>query len=179
MATVIVAPTHEAAERKLGEMLSMLDASVAATRRIAADLRPLLLDDLGLMPAIEWLVQNFMQRTGMVCELDADEEMELHEPYATAVFRIVQESLVNVAKHSKASRAKVTLDLQGHEMLLSVQDDGVGFSTGSGRKPNSLGLAGLRERAQLLKGTISVKSHPGRGTTIEARIPVADFEATP
>ncbi len=166
-----------ATDRKLGEMLSMLDASVAATRRIAADLRPLVLDDLGLMPAIEWLVQNFMQRTGMVCELEADEELELHEPYATAVFRIVQESLVNVAKHSRASRVRVALELAGPEMLLSVRDDGVGFSLAGGRKPNSLGLAGLRERAQLLKGTISVHSEPGRGTTIEARIPVSDAGA--
>jgi signal transduction histidine kinase len=158
-------------------MLSMLDGSVAATRRIAADLRPLVLDDLGLMPAIEWLVQNFTQRTGIACELDADEELELHEPYATAVFRIVQESLVNVAKHSKAKRVKVVMDLAGREMLLSVQDDGVGFAPAAGRKPNSLGLAGLRERAQLLKGTIRLQSQPGRGTTVEARIPVIDTGA--
>jgi PAS domain S-box-containing protein len=164
-------------DRKLGEMLSMLDGSVAATRRIAADLRPLVLDDLGLMPAIEWLVQNFTQRTGIACELDADEELELHEPYATAVFRIVQESLVNVAKHSKAKRVKVVMDLAGREMLLSVQDDGVGFAPAAGRKPNSLGLAGLRERAQLLKGTIRLQSQPGRGTTVEARIPVIDTGA--
>lgn len=161
-------------DRKLAGMLSMLDASVAATRRIAADLRPLLLDDLGMLPAIEWLVQNFTQRTGMACELEADEELELHEPYATAVFRIVQESLVNVAKHSRASTVKVTLDLAGRQMLLIVKDDGVGFSPAAGRKPNSLGLVGLRERAQLLKGTINVQSQPGRGTTIEVRIPVAE-----
>lgn len=163
-----------AVERKLGEMLAMLDASVAATRRIAADLRPLLLDDLGLMPAIEWLVQNFEQRTGMACELDADEELELDEPYATAVFRIVQESLVNVAKHSKATQVSVAIARSGKTMLLSVRDNGVGFSPVAGRKPHSLGLAGLRERAQLLKGTISVHSQPGEGTTVEARIPVGE-----
>lgn len=159
-------------DRKLGDMLAMLDSSVAATRRIAADLRPLVLDDLGLMPAVEWLVQNFTQRTGVTCELEADEDLELEEPYATAVFRIVQESLVNVAKHSKAKRVKVVMDLDGPEMLLSVQDDGVGFSPAAGRKPNSLGLAGLRERARLLKGTISLQSQPGSGTRVEARIPI-------
>lgn len=162
------------AERKLGEMLAMLDASVAATRRIAADLRPLLLDDLGLIPAIQWLVQNFVQRTGMACELDADEELELHEPYATAVFRIVQESLVNVAKHSQATQVRVAIARSGKAMLLSVRDNGVGFSPAAGRKPHSLGLAGLRERAQLLKGTIGVHSQPGQGTTVEARIPVGE-----
>jgi PAS domain S-box-containing protein len=167
-------PDPQGAGRKLGEMLAMLDASVAATRRIAADLRPLLLDDLGLMPAIEWLVQNFEQRSGMACTLDADEDLELHEPYATAVFRIVQESLANVAKHSRATQVRVAIARTGKEMLLSVQDNGVGFSTAASRKPHSLGLAGLRERAQLLKGTMSVQSQPGQGTTVEARIPVGE-----
>src|SRR5688572_31662009 len=83
------------ARAKLDGMLAMLDAAVASTRRIAADLRPLVLDDLGLVPAIEWLVQNFTQRTGVPCRLEADESIELREPYATAVFRIVQESLAN------------------------------------------------------------------------------------
>ena len=164
----------QGAARKLDEMLAMLDASVAATRRIAADLRPLLLDDLGLMPAIEWLVQNFTQRTGIACELIADEELELPEPYATAVFRIVQESLVNVAKHSHATRVEVSMARTGAEMTLKVQDNGVGFSPGVARKPNSLGLVGLRERAQLLKGSVSVDSGPGRGTTVQARIPVRE-----
>jgi signal transduction histidine kinase len=164
----------QAAATKLAEMLSMLDASVAATRRIAADLRPLLLDDLGLMPAIEWLVQNFTQRTGMACELDADEDLELREPYATAVFRIVQESLVNVAKHSRATGVRIKMTRTGTEILLSVRDDGVGFSASDPRKPASLGLAGLRERAQLLKGTVRIDSAPGHGTTVEARIPVQE-----
>ncbi|MGZ5786939.1 MAG: PAS domain-containing sensor histidine kinase [Ramlibacter sp.] len=164
----------QAAGRKLDEMLGMLDASVAATRRIAADLRPLLLDDLGLMPAIEWLVQNFTQRTGVACDLLADEELELEEPYATAVFRIVQESLVNVAKHSQATRVEVSVAHSGAQMTLKVQDNGVGFLPGASRKPNSLGLVGLRERAQLLKGTVSVDSAPGRGTTVQASIPVQD-----
>ena len=164
------------AARKLGDMLSMLDAAVAATRRIAADLRPLLLDDLGLMPAIEWLVQNFTQRTGIPCELDADESLELNEPYATAVFRIVQESLANVGKHSKAHEAHVRLAREGAELVLAVRDDGIGFTTGQPRKPNSLGLPGLRERADLVRGAVSIRSEPGRGTTVEARIPVRDWQ---
>jgi PAS domain S-box-containing protein len=157
---------------KLEEMLGMLDASVAATRRIAADLRPLVLDDLGLVPAIEWLVQNFTQRTGVACALEADEDLELQEPYATAVFRIVQESLVNVAKHARARQVRVAIVRTPSEIRLSVTDDGLGFDTSAGRKPNSLGLAGLRERAQLVQGAFSVRSELGRGTTVEALIPV-------
>ncbi|MEJ7931906.1 PAS domain-containing sensor histidine kinase [Ramlibacter sp. AN1015] len=165
---------------KLAGMLEMLDASVAATRRISADLRPLVLDDLGLVPAIEWLVQSFTQRHGVPCALDADESLELGEPHATAVFRIVQESLANAAKHARANQVWVRVAREGREIVLSVRDDGQGFRTDADRKPQSLGLIGLRERAQLLEGTVRIASAPGQGTRIEARIPAprADLEPT-
>ncbi len=168
----------EAAARKLAGMLEMLDASVAATRRIAADLRPLVLDDLGLVPAIEWLAQTFTQRHGVTCELDLDESLELGEPHATAVFRIVQESLANVAKHAHARTAWVRVAREGREIVLDVRDDGVGFDAGAGRKPQSLGLIGLRERAQLLAGTVRIESTPGEGTHMVARIPVPAGQGT-
>lgn len=162
------------ASRKLDAMLAMLDTSVAATRRIAADLRPLILDDLGLIPAVEWLVQNFTQRTGVPCVLDADEDMELGEPYATAVFRIVQEALVNVAKHARATRVSVGLQLTQDAVSLDVRDDGTGFDTAAPRKAGSLGLAGLRERARLAMGTVEIESRPGEGTRVKAVIPVRE-----
>jgi signal transduction histidine kinase len=161
------------ASRKLDAMLGMLDTSVAATRRIAADLRPLILDDLGLIPAVEWLVQNFIQRTGVACVLDADEDMELGEPYATAVFRIVQEALVNVAKHARATQVTIELQLRADAVSLEVRDDGIGFDTTAPRKAGSLGLAGLRERAQLAMGRVDIQSRPGEGTRVQAVIPVA------
>lgn len=157
---------------KLEGMLTMLDSTVAATRRIAADLRPLLLDDLGLGPAVEWLAHNFSQRTGVPCQLSVDDEVELHEPYATAVFRIVQESLANVAKHAKATHVSVQIDRQPQAVMLRVTDNGVGFVAGGPRKPHSLGLMGLRERAQLLRGSIAIDSQPGQGTRVEVRIPL-------
>ena len=157
---------------KLAGMLAMLDDSIAATRRIAADLRPLLLDDLGLPPAIEWLTQNFMQRSGVACELDMDEALELHEPYATAVFRIVQESLANVAKHANATEVEVVVARTAGEVTLRINDNGAGFQPGGPRKLKSLGLAGMRERAHLLKGTLDIDSAPGAGTRVEARIPL-------
>jgi PAS domain S-box-containing protein len=164
-----------AAQSKLDAMLAMLDTAVASTRRIAADLRPLLLDDLGLAPAIEWLVQNFTQRTGVPCALDIDDTLELQEPYATAVFRIVQESLVNVGKHAQATQARVRVAREADgTMVLSVEDDGVGFRQADPRKPQSLGLVGLRERAHLLKGEVRIASTPGAGTRVEARIPVIE-----
>ena len=167
----------EAAADKLGAMLRMLDDSVASTRRIAADLRPLVLDDLGLVAAVDWLVQGFMQRTGVACELEADEDMELGEPYATAVFRIVQESLANVAKHAHAANVKVALERTSDAVILDVRDDGVGFDPAAPRHPGSLGLAGLRERASLALGRVDIDSRPGGGTRVHARIPVPEGSA--
>lgn len=165
------------AVRKLADMVSMLDTAVASTRRIAADLRPLLLDDLGLQPAIEWLANNFTQRTGVPCEVNVDEDLELQEPHATAVFRIVQESLQNVAKHANASEVGVLVARTPQAVILEVKDNGRGFAIDAPRKPLSLGLMGLRERAYLLKGTVSIDSEPGRGTRIEVRIPMTGQEA--
>jgi PAS domain S-box-containing protein len=160
------------AQQKIVTMLSMLDGAVASVRRIAADLRPLVLDDLGLVPAIEWVAQNFTQRTGVPCELQVDESLELEEPFATGVFRIVQESLANVAKHASANKVDVELKADGEHIVLRVRDDGIGFRPGAPRKPQSLGLVGLRERAMLMRGEVRVESAPGTGTCVEARIPL-------
>lgn len=164
----------DAVRAKLDDMLGLLDTTVAATRRISSDLRPLLLDDLGLVPAIEWLTHNFSQRHGVPCRLSLDEDVELGEPYATAVFRIVQESLVNVAKHAGASRVDVRVERTGAAVILEVADDGAGFALDAPRKASSLGLMGLRERARLLQGTVEIDTAPGRGTRIRVAIPVPE-----
>ena len=158
--------------RKLREMIGMLDQAVAATRRIAADLRPLILDDLGLVPALEWLGNGFTQRHGVACRLELDEGVELQEPHATALFRIVQESLSNVGKHARARNVVVRLAREGDEVLLSVTDDGVGFDPDQPHNPASLGLAGLRERIRLLRGSLAISSSRGQGTRIELRVPL-------
>ena len=170
---------HAVADARLTDMLQMLDHTIAATRRIAADLRPLLLDDLGLVPAIEWLAHSFNQRTGVACTLAADEALELREPYATAIFRIVQESLANVTKHAGASAVTVALVRIPGAITLAISDNGCGFEVGAPRKPQSLGLMGLRERALLLKGSLSIASTPGQGTSIEVSIPMPDTQVLP
>lgn len=161
-----------AADEKLRGMLAMLDDTIAATRRIAADLRPLLLDDLGLVPAIEWLAGNFSARYGVSCQVSVRDDLELQEPYATAVFRIVQESLVNVGKHAAATEVQVSLDHVGWAVQVAVQDNGRGFDTAAPRKPGSLGLMGLEERAALVDGTVKVLSAPGQGTRVEVLVPL-------
>lgn len=178
MDTIWVRDNAEAGAVKLSarltEMLEMLDRTVAATRRMASELRPLMLDDLGLVPAIEWLLENFTHRCGVPCRLSVDKEQELEfqEPHATAIFRIVQESLNNVAKHADASHVLVSLEKTLDRVHLVVQDNGCGFLTKSPRKPQSLGLVGLRERAHLLGGHVRIQSAPGQGTCVEVSIPL-------
>jgi PAS domain S-box-containing protein len=158
---------------KLGAMQAMIDRTVAAIRRISSDLRPLILDDLGLVPAAEWLAQDFTQRTGVPCQLVVGSgDLEFRDPHATAIFRILQESLTNVARHAEARRVEVALDRADGAVTLDVRDDGRGFSTGDPRRPGSFGLAGLRERAQLLGGDVRIESRPGQGTTVHVRIPL-------
>jgi len=172
-------PDHEQGPSRMETMLSLLDDTAIMTRRIAADLRPLMLDDLGLVPAAEWLVQSFTQRTGVRCEFATSPGLELKEPYATAVFRILQESLTNVARHAQASQAEVAMHRHDGTVVLMVRDNGRGFAAGSPSKPNSFGLIGLRERVYLLNGKVAIDSAPGRGTLVEVRIPLEPPAAAP
>ena len=164
---------------KLSEMVEMLDRTVAATRRMAADLRPLMLDDLGLVPAIEWLTSSFTKRCGVPCRLEISTELELEllEPHATALFRIVQESLSNIGKHASASQVVISMDKFSSTVSLVVKDDGCGFFTAGARKPRSLGIMGMRERAQLLGGQVVVSSVFGRGTSVEVSLPLGPMGA--
>ncbi|QJR14240.1 PAS domain-containing sensor histidine kinase [Usitatibacter palustris] len=167
----------DAVKAKLAAMQLLLDGTVAAARRISSDLRPLMLDDLGLAAACDWLAENFRSRTGLACELVLGEgDLDLPDPWATAVFRVLQESLTNVTKHSGATQVEVTLVRVAGEVVLTVHDNGRGFSISDPRKPGSQGLTSLRERASLLHGTAIVESTPGRGTLIELRLPVRDAE---
>lgn len=164
---------RKALSAELAPVNSLLDEAVVATRRIAADLRPLVLDDLGLVAAAEWLAQNFRQRHGIECELIIEPpDLDLDEPQATAVFRIMQESLTNIGRHARASRATLSLTRHDDHVSLVVQDNGVGFDLSTPRKLNSFGLSGLRERAYLVAGEVSIRSSPGHGTSIDVRIPL-------
>ncbi|HET6264850.1 MAG TPA: sensor histidine kinase, partial [Usitatibacter sp.] len=138
-----------------------------------ADLRPLMLDDLGLTAAAEWMVQNFATRTGIKCDLALGKgELDLPDPYATTVFRTLQECLTNAAKHAEATHVDVSLYREDGDVLLEVSDDGRGFETQAQARPGSFGLIGLRERAYLVGGDLSIDSVPGRGTRVQLRVPV-------
>lgn len=163
----------DAPDAELADMRALVDEAVTSTRRIAADLRPVMLDDLGLAPAVEWLVEAFQQRHGIDCNLEiVPEDLDLEEPYASTAYRIIQESLTNVARHAHARSVRIDLICEGKQIVLRVRDDGVGFDLSARRKPNSFGLAGLRERAYLVDGELRIDSSPGRGTMIEVHIPL-------
>jgi len=158
---------------RIDAMRSIVDGTVASTRRIASDLRPMLLDDLGVVAAAQWLAEGFQKRYGIACDLQVDPpEFELADPQATSVYRILQEALTNVARHAQASRVEITLRRTDAGVSLAVRDDGRGFDAAKSARPNAFGLVGLRERAYLVDGTIRIDTAPGRGTAIEVAIPV-------
>jgi PAS domain S-box-containing protein len=163
------APKSELAG-KLTEMQTLVDGTVAATRRISSDLRPLILDDLGIAAAAEWLVQNFTRRTGVHCELAIAPGLEVGEPNATGVFRVLQETLTNIARHAQATQVEVNLGPEDGRLVLHVQDNGRGFDTSASHRQGSFGLMGIRERAALLGGEVKIESAPGQGTLVELRL---------
>lgn len=167
-------PDEEADLRaKVERMKHVVDTTVAAVRRIAADLRPVMLDDLGLAPALESLLAGFSERTGIRTRLDARTgESELREPHATAVYRMVQEALTNVARHAQASAASVTLEEDKGKLRVTVTDDGVGISPQASSATKSYGLLGIRERAHTLGGAARIYRAPGKGTVVEISLPL-------
>jgi PAS domain S-box-containing protein len=168
-----------AAATRIATMQKLLSSTVAATRRIAADLRPLVLDDLGLVAAAQWLVEKFKDRHGIDCAITVSpERIDIDDPHATAIFRIMQEALQNVAKHAQATRVDVTLALADGHVTLCVRDNGRGFDTAAPRKNTSFGLVGLRERAHLIAADLRVESAPGQGTRIDVAIPLAPQPVT-
>ena len=169
-----------AVSAKLAAMKGLLDGTTAATRRISANLRPAVLDDLGFVPAVEWLVQSFNQHSQIACELDiGNPDLKLGGLHASAAFRIIQESLTNIAKHSRATLAEISIGTDEANVTIAVRDNGSGFDQSNPRKANSFGLLGLRERVYLLDGTIAIDSSPGNGTAISILIPIASQDPRP
>jgi signal transduction histidine kinase len=152
-------------------ILRTLDHTVTSVQRISAELRPSMLDDLGLVAAIEAEARLFEERTGIECELSLMNDPSLGERDATATYRIVQEALTNVARHSNASRVEIRLRERAEELLLEIRDDGRGLTEEQAGDRTSFGLIGMRERADLLGGTLVFEGVPGRGTIVSVRIP--------
>jgi len=155
-------------------ILRTIDSTVTSVQRISSELRPSVLDDLGLFAAIEWEARLFEERTGIECELSVPDEMPDTDPVSSAaIYRMFQEAMTNVARHSNASRVEVRVRERSGELLLEVRDDGRGIVSEEIANPSSLGLAGIRERADILGGTALIEGVPGRGTIVSIRIPLS------
>jgi signal transduction histidine kinase len=163
---------------RVQRVLELLDRTVDSIRRVAYELRPPLLTEFGLASAIDVEVSAFHQRTGIECEISSrSPAIELDPERSTAVFRVVQEALTNVARHAHATRVEIRLRQSQSELLLDVQDNGRGITPQQLADPRSLGLLGMRERISQFGGTIVIEGVPGRGTIFKVRIPTQNATA--
>ncbi|MDB6041061.1 MAG: putative Sensor histidine kinase, partial [Verrucomicrobiales bacterium] len=152
-------------------MTILLAGTVASVQRIAADLRPGVLDDLGLLAALEWYAEEFEKRSRIRCIWTERREVpSLSIQTATTLFRIFQEALTNIGRHAKATEARFSLRCESHEVILEVSDNGKGFPAEDFEKKQSLGLLGMRERAHLVGGRVEIQSMPGAGATVRIRV---------
>lgn len=159
---------------RLAESIQLIDDGVKTVRTICSGLRPGVLDDLGLAAAIEWQASDFAMRNGISCQVTVPPvDLHLDGDRATATFRIFQECLTNVIRHAQAKSVRVSLYQEDVSILLIVEDDGIGFhESGMSNACGSLGLLGMKERAQFCGGDVQISSSPGNGTTVTVRVPV-------
>jgi signal transduction histidine kinase len=158
-------------------MTQLIDNAVGVTRRVISDLHPTILDDLGLVAALEWQCRQFHKRTGIVCEVngaeDTDDERELDKIHAINLFRIFQEALSNVARHSDATRVSAEFQQGDEEIILSISDNGRGLPEKHIIAQTSYGMRGMRERVEQLDGQILFDTPPGGGLRVTVILPVA------
>ncbi|MBS1253062.1 MAG: Oxygen sensor histidine kinase NreB [Anaerolineales bacterium] len=158
---------------KTKAMSELIDTTIQTVRRISTELRPAILDDMGLVPALEWQLQEFQARTGIQCRLVCTvEETTLDADGCTTAFRILQEALTNVARHAAATQVEAQLEETAGHLTLRVQDNGRGITEREIDDPQSIGLLGMRERALSHGGEVEIDGTAGKGTTVTARLPV-------
>lgn len=162
-------PEQQAHLKSIGRLL---DKAVRVTRHVASELRPAVLN-MGFLAALEWLAGSFEKYSGISCDVEADDEPPLDEIRAIALFRVAQESLRNIATHSRAERTRIRVYVVGNQVRLRIADDGKGFDPGSVGKA-SFGLIGIRERLEALGGRLDIDSAPGCGTILRIELPLEE-----
>lgn len=163
--------SKEMVSEKLGGILKMTDTTISSVRRIATELRPPVLDDFGLIAALEWQAREFERKTGVTCLFESDvEELNLNTESSTAVFRIFQETLTNITRHANASAVKVNFETLTDQIVMRVEDDGKGIDFDEIKNRKSLGLLGMNERARLIGGEIKIFNGVEGGTTVELKM---------
>jgi signal transduction histidine kinase len=158
---------------RISEMGEMADTAIRSVQKIATELRPAVLDSLGLCAAVEWQSREFQSRSGIPCQaLVPEKEPPIDRDAATAIFRILQESLTNVLRHARATKVDIRLEQEENHLLFIVRDNGCGISPGAIGHPMSIGLTGMHERALLLGGEFKISGQPESGTLVEVRLPL-------
>ena len=172
-----IAASEAGLVHKTSAMAELIDATLDAVRSIAADLRPVMLDDLGVRAAVEWLLEDFSKRYGISYELETElDDYPLDDQRTTSAFRVVQECLTNVARHAQASAVAIALDGRDNDLQLRVKDNGCGFDPAVVRRAQGFGLLGMRERVLALGGSLHIDSAPGKGTSVVIDLPCRDGE---
>jgi PAS domain S-box-containing protein len=165
-------PDQKEELQKAESILRLVDLTILSVRRIATELRPGILDDLGLVAAVEWAAEEFETRTGIKCRLDLpDDDIVIDPERTTAIFRIFQETLTNITRHAEETQVDVKLDRDNGKIVLEVRDNGRGIGEEQLSTSSSLGILGMRERALLLGGEFTIRSAPGQGTMVRVLIP--------
>jgi PAS domain S-box-containing protein len=167
---------NDAITAKVRSMTVLVNETIQTVRRIATELRPAILDDLGLPAALEWQAQEFEKRTGVSCDLRISNEVKVGAVASTELFRIFQEILTNIARHAHATKVHVTLEKQTDQLMLEVRDNGVGIRQSQVSDIRSIGLTGMRERVRLLGGEVLIAGVAGQGTTVVVQVPVEQCE---
>lgn len=165
---------------QLNEVTAILGQIEEQLRRLSHELRPTILDDLGLVPAVQFLAEGLSKRARLLIRVEASVEGRLSASVETVLYRVIHEALTNVTKHSQAKNVRIQLQRGTRSLCCSVQDDGVGFDVPtvlSGKEPRGLGLVGIRERLNPLGGTLRINSAPGQGTQLLITIPMEDKDA--
>src|SRR6185369_5260706 len=156
---------------RLASIKGQIDQTISAVRRISSELRPLVLDALGLAAAASWYVDQVAARSGLSIALSLpDDELPQGSPIATALFRVLQESLTNITRHAQASHVEIDLRLTDERWILAIRDNGCGFRLAE-QSHSGIGLIGMRERVQILHGSLAIVTTPGAGTLVEATVP--------
>jgi len=154
---------------------NVIDSMTKVVQRISSELRPKILDTIGLLAAVEWQVNEFKKRTGINAHFsctEQDENISINDTIKTAVYRIIQECLTNVARHSQAKNVIVEIKSEGNNLHVEVRDDGKGFESSLLDHPESLGLLSIRERARMAGGNATIEGCPGKGTKVILDIPL-------
>jgi signal transduction histidine kinase len=165
--------TNDTQMLRMRDLLQTIDNTIKSVRRISSELRPSVLDDLGLIAALEWLLKDFEKRSGIKTKFSSDiNELNIDLNTKTALFRVFQETITNVARHAQASEVIASLKIENEKLLITVKDNGKGFVINTIGDKKTLGILGIKERIGLINGEFKIDSTPGEGTTIEIKVKV-------